>query len=87
MNQNTGTAIYGHASEGSPLFGQKPNLFHLWLSWLKDLGGQYEPMRDFSERKPGGRRDPDRKPRQYALPADKYAITSKGSVVRLEFGE
>ena len=59
-----------------------PNLFHLWLSLLKDLGGTYEPMRDLSERKPGGRRDPDRKPRQYEL-GDKYAITSKGQVIRL----
>ena len=71
-----------------PFSGQPdPNLFDVWLTWLKDLGGAYEPMRDLSERKPGGRRDPDRKPRQYELPADKYAVTSKGSVVRLEYGE
>ena len=88
MNQNMGASIYGHASGGSPFSGQRdPGLFEIWRGWLKDLGGQYEPMRDLSERKPGGRRDPDRKPRQYELPADKYAITSKGSIVRVEYGE
>ena len=40
-----------------------PNLFHTWLSWLRDLGGTYEPVRDLDEKKPyTGRRDPDKKP-------------------------
>ena len=89
MNQNRVTSIYGRAPGSSPFSGQRdPTLFHVWLSWLKDLGGTYEPMLDLSEPKPRtGRRDEDKRARQYELPADKYAITSKGSVVRLEFGE
>jgi hypothetical protein len=77
---NTGAIpIYG----GSPLSGRRdPGLFAIWRQWLKDLGGSYEPMRDLSERKPGGRRDPDRKPRRYEL-GEKYAIKSNGQVVRL----
>ena len=69
--------------------GRDPNLFHVWLSWLKDLGGTYEPMRDLSERKPGGRRDPDLKPRQYELGTYSdpdfggYGIKPNGQVVRL----
>lgn len=76
--------IYGHGTQGSPLSGQRdPNLFHVWLSWLKDLGGTYEPMRDLSEPKaPTGRRDPDRRPRRYPL-GEKYGIKSNGQVIRL----
>ena len=88
MNQNIGTSIYGHASQGSPLSGQRdPGLFEVWRKWLADLGGTYEPVRNLEERKaPTGRRDADTKPRQYELDPEKYAITSKGSVVRLEYG-
>jgi len=40
------------------------NLFHLWLHWLRSLGGTFEPVRDLDEPKPRtGRRDPDKKPR------------------------
>lgn len=61
-----------------------PNLFHIWLTWLRDLGGFYAPMRDLEEKKPPtGRRNPDKKARQYPLDPEKYAVTSKGSVVRL----
>ena len=85
MNQNIGTSIQGHASAGSPLFRQRdPSLFHIWLGWLRDLGGSYTPMRDLEEKKPPtGRRNPDIKPRQYELDPEKYGINSKGSVVRL----
>ena len=61
----------------------KQNLFHIWLGWLKDLGGSFEPMRDLSEPKPlTGRRDPDRKPRDYPLTTDKYTIDNKGAIRR-----
>ena len=72
-----------------PFSGQPDaGLFEIWRGWLADLGGKYEPMRNLEEKKPPtGRRDPDRNPRQYELPADKYAITSRGNVVRLEYGE
>ena len=75
-------------NDNSPFSGQPDaSLFEIWRGWLADLGGKYEPMRNLEEKKPPtGRRDPDRKPRQYELPADKYAITSKGTVVRLEYG-
>lgn len=60
-----------------------PNLFHVWLQWLRDLGGTFEPYRNLEEPKPHtGRRDLDRRPRQYEL-GDKYAMTSKGQVIRL----
>ena len=86
MSKNIGgSSIYGHASGGSPLFGQRdPNLFPVWLGWLRELGGDYEPIRDLEEKKPyTGRRDPDKRPRQYEL-GDKYGINSNGSVIRLE---
>ena len=67
-----------------------PNLFHVWLQWLRDLGGTYEPMRDLSEPKPPtGRRDPDKKPRQYEIGAHSdpdfggYGIMPGGQVIRL----
>lgn len=58
------------------------------MSWLKDLGGRYEPVRDLSDPKPRtGRRDEDKKPRQYELgthnPDRQYGITTKGTIVRL----
>lgn len=63
---------------------QDQNLFHIWLGWLRDLGGTYIPMRDLDEKKPyTGRRDPDKKPRQYPLDPEKYAITTKGTIIRL----
>ena len=48
--------------QGSPLSGRRdPGLFHIWLSWAKDLGLTFEPYRDLSEKKePTGRRDPDK---------------------------
>lgn len=62
----------------------------LWMSWLKDLGGSYEPVRDLSEPKPPtGRRDPDKKPRQYELGTHSdtdfggYGIKPSGQIVRL----
>jgi hypothetical protein len=61
-----------------------PRAFEIWLSWLKDLGGSYTPVRNLDEPKPPtGRRDPDKKPRQYEL-GEKYGINSNGSVIRLE---
>ena len=51
------------------------NLFHIWLGWLHDLGGQYFPIHNLAEPKvPTGRRDPDRKPRTYELDNEKYGI-------------
>lgn len=45
-----------------------PRLFHVWLGWLRDLGGQYLPIHNLDEPKPPtGRRDPDKRPRQYPL--------------------
>ncbi len=61
----------------------RQNLLLLWMSWLHDLGGTYEPTPDLSERKPGGRRDVDRRPRQYELDPEKYGVRTNGSVVRL----
>jgi hypothetical protein len=61
-----------------------PNLFHVWLGWLRELGGACEPIRDLEEKKPyTGRRDSDKRPRQYEL-GDKYGINPNGSVIRLE---
>jgi hypothetical protein len=51
------------------------NLFHIWLGWLHDLGGQYTSIHNLDEPKPPtGRRDPDRKPRIYELDNEKYGI-------------
>lgn len=61
-----------------------PRAFDIWLSWLRDLCGSYTPIRDLDEKKPyTGRRDPDRKPRQYEL-GEKYGINPNGSVIRLD---
>ena len=61
-----------------------PNLFHIWIQWLNDLGGTFVPYRDLEEKKePTGRRCLDKKPRQYELDPEKYATNSNGSVVRL----
>ena len=52
-----------------------PNLFHIWLTWLRELGGTYEPIRDLDEKKPyTGRRLEDKKPRQYELDDKKYGM-------------
>ena len=57
--------IHSRASSDSPVI-ELPNLFHLWLQWLKDLGGEFIPVRDLSEPKPRtGRRDPDKRARDY----------------------
>jgi hypothetical protein len=65
----------------------------LWLSWLTDLGGTFNVFHDLlpEPKPPTGRRDPDRKPRQYPLGTHKpeinqYGITSNGCIVRLEVG-
>ena len=61
-----------------------PRTFDIWLSWLRDLGGSYTPIRDLEEKKPyTGRRDKDRQPRQYEL-GEKYGINPNGSVIRLD---
>jgi hypothetical protein len=75
-------------NEGIPLSGHEENLFHVWLGWLMDLGGTYEPIRNLEERKiPTGRRDIDKKPRRYELDDEKYGVRTNGAIVRLEFGE
>ncbi len=62
----------------------KQNLFHVWLGWLKDLGGTYEPVRDLDEPKThkDGRRNPDTKPRQYDLNGEDYQIDKRGVITR-----
>lgn len=61
-----------------------PRNFDVWMSWLKDFGGKFVPVVNNDDPSPRtGRRDPDRKPRQYEL-GDKYGINSNGSVIRLE---
>ena len=56
--------------------------FDLWLTWLKDLGGTFEPYRDLEEHKiPTGRRDPDRKPREYPLDDEKYGQDPKTGTI------
>ena len=70
----------------------KQNLFHVWLKWLSDLGGSYEPIRDLDEKTlPTGRRDPDTKPRSYEVGTHvrgrnpkMYAIKPSGQVVRVD---
>ena len=65
------------------LSGLPINRFHIWLQWLRELGGTYEPMRDLTEPKPRtGRRDLDRKPRQYLLSDEKYGEDKNGSIWR-----
>lgn len=62
--------------------GRDPNLFHIWLSWLRDLGGTFEPLRDLSEKKPPtGRRNPDIKPGQYDLDDKKYGMDPKTGAI------
>lgn len=67
-----------------------PAAFHIWLSWLRDLGGTFEPYRNLDEPKaPTGRRDSDRKPRQYEIGTHSdpdfggYGIKPNGQVIRL----
>lgn len=63
----------------------------VWMSWLKELGGSYEPVRDLEEKKPhtDGRRNPDLKPRRYELGTHSdpdfggYGIKPNGQIVRL----
>lgn len=64
MNKNIGgVSIYGHARRNKS-YVENINYFHLWLSWLRDLGGVFEPYRNLEEPKPHtGRRDVDKKPR------------------------
>lgn len=59
------------------------NLFHIWLGWLKDLGGTFEPVRNLEDRKTpaSGRRDKDRQPRQYELDNDKYGMDPKTGTI------
>ena len=69
--------------QGSPLSGRRdPGLFHIWLSWAKDLGLTFEPYRDLSETKePTGGRDPDKHPRAYALDDKKYGMDPKTGAI------
>jgi len=62
----------------------KTNKFHIFLDWLKDLGGEYLPMRDLDEPKThkDGRRNPDTKPRQYELSGEDYKIDKHGVITR-----
>lgn len=62
----------------------KQNLLLLWISWLLDLGGTYEPVRDLDEPKThkDGRRNPDIKPRQYGLNGEDYKIDKRGVITR-----
>lgn len=58
------------------------NLFEIWRGWLHDLGGQYIPVYNLDEPKPPtGRRDPDRKPRQYSLSNEKYGKDPKTGTI------
>ena len=71
-----------------PFSGQDRNLFHVWVSWLHELGGKYTALRDLTEQKPRtGRRDADIKPRQYELgthqPDRQYGVRTSGAIVRL----
>jgi hypothetical protein len=62
--------------------GRGPNLFHVWLSWLRDLGGTFVPYHNLDEPKPPtGRRDPDTKPRQYELDDKKYGMDPKTGTI------
>jgi hypothetical protein len=59
------------------------NPFHLWLEWLRDLGGTYEPLRDLDEPKPvSGRRDPANKPRAYRVSNKTHYYDRNGSLRR-----
>jgi len=59
------------------------NKFHIFLDWLHSLGGEFTPVRDLSEPKPRtGRRDPDKRARDYPLTTDKYTINDKGVIRR-----
>lgn len=83
MKNIGGTSVYGHASTGSPLIGQI-NRFHIFLEWVRSLGGTYEPVRNLDEPKKhtDGRRNPDTKPRQYPLTTEFHTINDKGVIRR-----
>lgn len=66
-----------NASLDSPLIGQ-----NIWLSWLRDLGGTFNPVHNLDEPKvPTGRRDPDKKPRRYELDDEKYGMDPKTGTI------
>ena len=65
-----------------PFTGRDENLFHVWLSWLTDLKGTFVPYRDTEEKKPyTGRRDPDKRSRQYDLDDKKYGMDPKTGTI------
>jgi hypothetical protein len=59
------------------------NLFHIWLTWLLELGGEFLPYVGPGRKPVTGRRNPDTKPRQYELNPEKYGMDPKtGSIWR-----
>ena len=63
-----------------------PNLFAVWLGWLRDLGGKHESVSTASEPKERtGRRDPDNKPRQYELDNERYGMDPNTGSIRRRF--
>lgn len=48
-----------------PFSGQ--NKLWIFLDWLHDLGGQFHPLWEEPSTKRTGRRDPDKRARQYEL--------------------
>lgn len=57
--------------------------FDVWRSWLADLGGTFEPYRDFEERKKhtDGRRNRDTKPGEHPLDNEKYGQDPKTGTI------
>lgn len=68
---------------GNPLFGHRdPGHFEIFRTWLRELGGKFELYRDLSEKKPyTGRRDPDKRVRQYDLDDKKYGMDPKTGTI------
>ena len=59
-----------------------PAAFEIWRGWLADLGGTFHPVVNLDEPKPPtGRRDPDRKPRQYELDDTKYGMDPRTGTI------
>ena len=56
------------------------NKFHIFLEWLRSLGGTFEPVRNLDEPKlPTGRRA--NRPNQYELDNEKYGMDPKTGTI------
>lgn len=57
------------------------NVFWVWLNWLQELGGDFQPLMVEASQKRTGRRDPDTKPRTYSLKDRVYDMKDKRGII------